>query len=70
MVGIGFDKSDMVLSLVKNGQLIAVMAQNPDVMGYEGVKAAEKAMKGEDLGEEYIDTGVSIITKDNVEQYR
>lgn len=70
MVGIGFDKSDMVLSLVKNGQLIAVMAQNPDVMGYEGVKTAEKAMKGEDLGEEYVDTGVSIITKDNVEQFR
>lgn len=70
MVGIGFDKSDMVLSLVKNGQLIAVMAQNPDVMGYEGVKTAEKAMKGEDLGEEYVDTGVSIITKENVEQFR
>ena len=70
MVGIGFDKSDMVLSLVKNGQLIAVMAQNPDVMGYEGVKTAEKAMKGEDLGEEYVDPGVSIITKENVEQFR
>lgn len=67
---VGFDKSDMVLSLVKGGQLLAVMAQNPDVMGYEGVKTAEKAMKGEDLGDKYVDTGVSVITKDNVEQFR
>lgn len=70
ILGIGFDKSDMVLSLVKGGQLVAVMAQNPDLMGYEGVKTAEKAMKGEDLGADYVDTGVSIITKDNVELFK
>lgn len=67
---VGFDKSDVVLSLVKGGQLVGVMAQNPDVMGYEGVKAAEKAMKGEELGPKEVDTGVSVITKDNVEQFR
>lgn len=66
---VGFDKSNVVLSLVKGGQLTAVMAQNPDVMGYEGVKAAVNAMEGKDLGPKYVDTGVSVITKDNVDKF-
>ena len=37
-VGVGFDKSDTILSLIKSGHLLAAMAQNPDVMGYEGEK--------------------------------
>ena len=39
------------------------MAQNPDVMGYEGVKAAVAALKGENLGGAVTDTGVSVLTK-------
>ena len=66
---VGFDKSNMILSLVKGGQLSAVMAQNPEVMGYEGVKAAVAAMEGKDLGEKYVDTGVSVITKKNMADF-
>ena len=36
------------------------MAQNPDVMGYEGVKAAVAALNGENLGGAVTDTGVSV----------
>ena len=39
------------------------MAQNPDVMGEEGVKAAVKALEGESLGGKVTDTGVSVLTK-------
>ena len=39
------------------------MAQNPDVMGYEGVKAAVAALNGENLGGAVTDTGVSVLTK-------
>ena len=53
IIGVGFDKSD------------ATMAQNPDVMGSEGVKAAVRAIGGEDLGGEVTDTGVSVLTKDS-----
>lgn len=67
VVGVGFDKSDAVLSLVKDGSLVAIMAQNPDVMGYEGVHAAVKALQGEELEETNVDTGVVVITKENVE---
>lgn len=66
LVAVGFDTSDTILNLIKDGHVVATMAQNPDVMGYEGVKAAEKAMKGETLSPEYVDTGVSVITKDTL----
>lgn len=67
VIGVGFDKSDMILSLVKDGSLRCTMVQNPDVMGYEGVKTAVKALSGEDVGEDYVDTGVSVVNKDNVD---
>jgi ribose transport system substrate-binding protein len=66
IVGVGFDKSDMILSLIKGGHLLATMAQNPDVMGYEGMKTAVKALKGEAVGSDYYDTGVSVLTKANL----
>ena len=68
VLGVGFDKSDTILNLVKDGYLVCTMAQNPDVMGAEGVKAAVKAINGEDLGGEVTDTGVSVITADDVEE--
>lgn len=61
VVGVGFDKSDAILSLVKDGSLLCVMAQNPDVMGYEGMKAAVAAVKGEEIPEKSVDTGVSVL---------
>lgn len=64
IVGVGFDKSDAILNLIDDGYLLATMAQNPDVMGAEGVKAAVAAINGEDLGGEVTDTGVSVIVKE------
>ena len=66
VIGVGFDKSDMILSLIKDGYLLATMAQNPDVMGYEGLKAAVAALGGESFGGVVTDTGVSVITKDSL----
>ena len=63
VIGVGFDKSDMIMSLINNGYLLATMAQNPDVMGYEGIKTAVKALEGQDTGAENVDTGVSVLTK-------
>ena len=60
------DKSDSVLELIKSGALICTMAQNPDVMGYEGVYAAITAINGGTLEPEYIDTGVSILTAEDL----
>ncbi len=61
IIGVGFDKSDAILGLVTDGYLLCTMAQNPDVMGYEGIKAAVAALGGESLGGAVTDTGVSVL---------
>lgn len=66
VVGVGFDKSDTIMELIKSGELLATMAQNPDVMGYEGMKVAVKALKGEKIEKTSVDTGVSVINKDSI----
>jgi ribose transport system substrate-binding protein len=66
VIGVGFDKSDAILNLIKEGNLLCTMAQNPDVMGYEGVKTAAKALAGQDVGPTKVDTGVSVIDKSKV----
>lgn len=66
VIGVGFDKSDMILQLIKEGHLLATMSQNPDVMGYEGMKTAVKVLEGNTVDKDYVDTGVSVITKDSL----
>ena len=66
VIGIGFDKSNTILQLIKEGHLLATMAQNPDVMGYKGVKAAAAVLEGKSPGAAYVDTGVSVLTKDTL----
>lgn len=63
VLAVGFDKSDMILQLIKNGYLVATMAQNPDVMGYEGVKVSADAIDGKTPASKNVDTGVSVLDK-------
>ena len=67
IVGVGFDKSDTLQGLITDGYLVCTMAQNPDQMGKLGVQACIKALNGEDLGGEVTDTGVSVLTKEALE---
>ena len=71
VIGCGSDSSDMNLSLVERGALLCIMAQNPYKMGYEGVKSAVKVLQsdmaeGATLDPYYVDTGVEVVTKDNL----
>ncbi len=68
VVGVGFDNSDMIKNLIKKGYLLATMVQNPEVMGYEGMKSTVKALKGEKVSPAVVDTGVSVQTKDHIIQ--
>ncbi len=63
IIGVGFDKSDAIMSLINDGFLLCTMAQNPDVMGSKGVEACVQALDGEKLGGKVVDTGVSVLTK-------
>ncbi|MCL2009490.1 MAG: substrate-binding domain-containing protein [Synergistaceae bacterium] len=66
VLGVGFDTSNALLELIRNGHLIATMAQNPGVMGYEGVKTAVNALEGKPVDPTPVDTGVTVLTKDNL----
>ena len=66
VIGVGFDKSDNIIELIKEGHLLAAMVQNPDVMGYEGLKVAVEALSGNEPSVKVVDTGVSVVTKDSI----
>lgn len=63
LIGVGFDKSDAILGLLKDGSLKAAMAQNPYTMGYLGVAQAYAALNNFSTGPAVIDTGVAILRK-------
>lgn len=58
---IGFGGSDEIHALMKDGSIRATVIQNPNVMGYEGVKAAVALIKGENLSSGVTDTGVTVL---------
>ncbi len=64
IVGVGFDNSDTIRNLIRLDSLLCAMVQNPDVMGYLGVKAAKDAMSSAGYtGPKVVDTGVTVMTK-------
>lgn len=67
IIGVGFDSSDSIKSLIMDGHLLATMSQNPDQMGKLGVDACIDAVQGNSHNGEVVDTGVSVLTKDNIE---
>ncbi len=67
IVVVGFDQSDTIQSLIEDGSILCTMAQNPDVMGYEGIKVAVAVLSGsEEADGAIIDTGVSVLDKDTI----
>ncbi|MGN0396068.1 MAG: substrate-binding domain-containing protein [Coprococcus sp.] len=67
LVGVGFDTSDSIKSLITDGYLYATMSQNPGEMGRLGVDACLDAINGTSHNGEVVDTGVSVLVKDLVQ---
>lgn len=63
---VAFDAAPAEIEALKKGTIQALIVQNPFKMGYEGVSAAVKAVKGEKV-EPRIDTGVTVVTMANFE---
>ena len=63
---VGFDAGSQSVLDLKNGDLQALVVQDPLKMGYLGVETAVKHLKGEKV-EKRIDTGVTLVTKENME---
>jgi ribose transport system substrate-binding protein len=66
---VAFDSDDKLVGFLKDGTIAALIVQDPYRMGYEGVKTALAASKGEKV-EAKVDTGVNLITKENMDSPR
>jgi simple sugar transport system substrate-binding protein len=65
---VGFDATKDELTAIQAGQEDGSVAQFPEKMGEEGVKAAAAAARGEEV-EARIDTGSEVVTKENVAKF-
>lgn len=63
---IAFDSSKEEVAALEDGTIMALMVQDPYQMGYKGVKTAEKAIKKETIAEKTIDSGLKVVTKQNM----
>src|SRR2546421_3606446 len=64
---IGFDAGSQSVTDMKNGDVQALVVQNPLLMGYLGVITAVKHLRGEKV-ERRIDTGVTLVTPENMDK--
>lgn len=64
---VGFDASPPLVKALAEGEIHALIVQNPRKMGYEAVKTLAKHLKGEPA-EKTIDTGVVVVTKENMNE--
>ncbi len=62
---VGFDNDDKLVKLLGDGVIYALIVQDPYRMGYDGVKTALAASRGDEVPA-FVDTGVNTITKANM----
>jgi ribose transport system substrate-binding protein len=64
---VGFDSSDKLVQGLRSGAIDGLVLQDPFAMGYIGVKTLVNYKRGERV-EKIIDTGVAVITRENMDQ--
>ena len=62
---VGFDGDNKTIGMLKDGTVYALVLQDPYRMGYDGIKTALAASKGEKV-DAFVDTGANLITKANM----
>jgi ribose transport system substrate-binding protein len=63
---VGFDTSPPLVEALRNGEIDALVAQDPTRMGYLGVATLLDHLRGQKVPD-YVDTGVRLITRDNLD---
>jgi ribose transport system substrate-binding protein len=63
---VGFDASEKLVFAVRSGEIDALIVQRPFEMGYLSVKTIVAHIRGQGV-EHRIDTGSSVVTKENVD---
>jgi len=66
VVFVGFDSSPKLVQGLRDGEIMGLVLQNPEKMGYLGVKTIVAHLGGEPV-EKVIDTGVVMVTADNMD---
>lgn len=64
---IGFDSDDKLVKFLSDGVIAGLVVQDPYRMGYDGIKTALAASKGEAV-ETFVDTGANLVTKANMKE--
>lgn len=67
VVAVGFDGNQDLQNFVKDGTLEAIAVQGSYQMGYLGVQSVVKLVAKQPVPE-FLDTGVVIVTKDNIDK--
>jgi ribose transport system substrate-binding protein len=62
---VSFDSSDQLVQRLQQGIVKALVIQDAYRMGYDGVKTALAASRGQKVAT-FVDTGVKLVTKENV----
>ncbi len=62
---IGFDSDEKLVKFLTDGVISGLVVQDPYRMGYDGIKTALAASKGEKV-EAFVDTGANLVTKANM----
>ncbi len=65
---VGFDDTPECREYIKEGVIQATVAQRPFDMGYQAIKVLVEARKGNPPKKKIMDTGVVVISKDNLEE--
>ena len=63
---VGFDQTPPLVKAMRDGQINALVVQDPFNIGYTGVKTLMQHLKGE-TAPPMVDTGVQVITPENVD---
>ena len=62
---VAYDTSPEELKAFDQGIIQALIVQNPYQMGYQGVKTVLKAIRKQPIADKFIDSGVTVVTKEN-----
>jgi len=63
---VGFDTAPALIEALRQGEIDALIAQDPRRMGYEGVATMVRHLRGASVPQN-VDTGVRLITRANLE---
>jgi ribose transport system substrate-binding protein len=63
---VAFDGSEDEMRALTDGTIQALIVQDPYRMGYEGVKTVLKAIHNQPVESKFVDSGVKVVTKENM----